>query len=779
MSVFGRTFSRYVFRQVAGATVLILLSLTSVVWIGVALRQLELMTTQGQDVLRFLTMTTLALPSMLALIAPIALLIASIHVLNRLASDSELIVMTAGGAPVWGLLKPLGLLALLVALAVSAVNHWAGPWSQRLLREYTLLVRSDLIGQVIQPWRFTEPEAKLTIHIRDRAPNGELLGLLLHDARDPKQVASYLAERAQIIKQRGDEYLRMQNGHIVRGASDSKAPQIIGFTEYVIDLNQLDQRVDAAAQEVGMRPRERYTDELLLPTPANAKTTRDADRDRARMISELHERFSSALYPFAFVLIVLAYAGGAQSTRQNRFRGLVSAFGAGLLCRVIGIAANNMVAVRPSAAYLLYVIPSAAALLAMIATQRGVAPRATARPIAAIRATLGALWGGIAGGLGSLVARRRMRARSSLFMPGTRTLRRYLAKRFLFGMVGAFLVCACLILMIDMIELLRLSRRATDLSVAGLLWIGLLRLPAFTELLLAFAILVGSIVALLSLNRRSEITVMRSAGMSVWQFLRPGIAVTLMLGVMAVTLFNPLAAAARFESERLVAEIFGAEAGLFAGKGDGAWLRQTGPDGQSVLHARAVADQGLVLSGVVGFLFDPEGRFIERLDAERATLQDGYWELHKATVSRPKREPEVFRTYSVSTNLTRERVSDALGSEIAVSFWQLPMLIEISEKAGLSASKYRMQHALLMARPALLIAMVVLAATVSLRSFRSGGIQTMVLMGLVGGIGLFLLAEVSRQIGASGLISPMLAVWVPIGVSLLVSLTVLLHQEDG
>ena len=185
MSVVGRTFSRYVFRQVAGATIVILLSLTAVVWIGVALRQLDLMTTQGQDALRFLAMTTLALPGMLALIAPIALLIASIHVLNRLAGDSELIVMTAGGAPVWGLLKPLGLLALMIALAVSAVNHWVGPWSQRLLREYTLLVRSDLIGQVIQPWRFTEPEARLTIHIRDRAPNGELLGLLLHDARDP------------------------------------------------------------------------------------------------------------------------------------------------------------------------------------------------------------------------------------------------------------------------------------------------------------------------------------------------------------------------------------------------------------------------------------------------------------------------------------------------------------------------------------------------------------------------------------------------------------------
>jgi lipopolysaccharide export system permease protein len=360
-----------------------------------------------------------------------------------------------------------------------------------------------------------------------------------------------------------------------------------------------------------------------------------------------------------------------------------------------------------------------------------------------------------------------------------RTLRRYVARRFVVSIVGAFVVCACLIYMIDMIELLRLTRRAQDLSVATLLWIGLLRLPAFTELLLGFAVLVGSIAALLSLNRRSELTVMRSAGMSVWQFLRPGIVVTLFFGIFAVTAYNPLAATARFEAERLVADLFGMEAGLLAGKGEGSWLRQDGPDGESVLNAQAVANQGLNLSGVMAFLFDKEGHFIERIDAERASLQDGYWELHKVTVARPQREAETFSTYSLSTRLTRERVSEALGSEIAISFWQLPALIEEAEKLKLSATKYRMQHAILLSRPALLIAMVILAATVSLRSFRSGGIQTMVLTGMVGGIGLFLLVEVSRQIGVTGLISPTLAVWVPIAVSLLVSLTVLLHQEDG
>ncbi len=364
-------------------------------------------------------------------------------------------------------------------------------------------------------------------------------------------------------------------------------------------------------------------------------------------------------------------------------------------------------------------------------------------------------------------------------MFGPRTLRRYVAKRFLLSILGAFAVCAALIFMIDMIELLRLSRRATDLSMGSLLWMALLRLPAFTEILLAFAVLVGGIGALLSLNRKSELIVMRAGGMSVWQFLRPGLVVALVLGVAAVALYNPLAAAARSEAERLIAEAFGREASLLASSGEGSWLRQDGVDGQSVMSAKAIADQGLSLVGVTVFQFDLQGRFVERVDADRASLADGYWELHKAMVSRPGREPETFDTFTVSTYLTRERVTEALGSEIAVSMWQLPSLIEVAEKAGLSAARYKMQYALLLSRPMLLMAMVILAATVSLRSFRSGGTQTMVITGMVGGIGFFLLTEVSRQIGLAGLVSPTTAVWVPIGLALLVSLTVLLHQEDG
>ncbi len=364
-------------------------------------------------------------------------------------------------------------------------------------------------------------------------------------------------------------------------------------------------------------------------------------------------------------------------------------------------------------------------------------------------------------------------------MAKPRTLRRYIAKRFLLAITAAFGVCAALIFMIDMVELLRLSRKATDISMSALLWIALLRLPAYAEILLSFAVLVGSIAALLSLNRKSELAVMRAGGMSVWQFLSPGVTVALVLGIGATTLFNPLAAHARSIAERLVAEAFGQEASLVVASGEGSWLRQDGADGQSVMTARAAADQGLALAGVTVFQFDAHGRFAQRIDADRATLADGYWDLQRAIISRPGRDPESHEAYTLKTYLTRERAGEALGSETSVSVWQLPALIEVAERAGLSAARYKMQFALLVSRPMLLVAMVVLAATVSLKSFRSGGIQTMVLTGMVGGIGFFLLTEVSRQIGLAGVVSATAAAWVPIVLALLVSVTVLLHQEDG
>ena len=363
-------------------------------------------------------------------------------------------------------------------------------------------------------------------------------------------------------------------------------------------------------------------------------------------------------------------------------------------------------------------------------------------------------------------------------VPGT--LMRYIARRFLVSILGAFLLCATLIFMIDTVELLRESGKFGAVPAWLIAWMGLLRLPAFTELTLPFTVLVGGIGAFLLLSRGSELTIVRASGMSVWQFAFPGVLVAFTLGVLSVVAFNPLAAAARAEGERVFQKSFGRENSLMSRNTDGAqWLRQDSRDGQSVISARTSSDRGRRLGGVMILQYDQRGHFLERIDAQQAQLGEGYWELRDAKVSRFGQEMETYQKYMLSTYLTPERVADALGTVGTVSFWQLPDFIELAEKAGLSAQQYRVQYALLLSRPFLLAGMILLAATVSLRSFRSGGIQTMVITGIVGGIGFFLAAEVSRQVGVSGLTTADAAAWVPVALVCLMSMSVLLHQEDG
>ena len=359
--------SRYVFRQAAGTLVLILSTLSGIVWIALALRELNVVTAQGQDALMLLKMTTLALPNLMAIIAPVALLIATIHTLNRLSGDSELIVLTAAGATVWTIARPLISLALLVAVCVGLVNHFAMPWSLRLLRQYIIEIRTDLLTQVIQPGRFSAPEPNLTFHIRERTLNGELLGLIMHDARDEKLTQSYLAERGIIVKQEPTAYLVMTDGHIIRRTDKNEPAQIVAFDKYAVDLDRFEHN-DEETQE--FKPRERYFHELIDP----GADSWFAQRLPGSLRAELHERFSSPFYPIAFVMIALAAMGHARTTRQNRVERLVMGFLGAVALRMIGLAVNNLVVLKASALFLLYGLPLGAILLSMIFISRGARP---------------------------------------------------------------------------------------------------------------------------------------------------------------------------------------------------------------------------------------------------------------------------------------------------------------------------------------------------------------------------------------------------------------------
>jgi lipopolysaccharide export system permease protein len=206
----------------------------------------------------------------------------------------------------------------------------------------------------------------LTFHIRDRALNGELSGLIMHDARNPEQIQSYLAERGFIVQQTGSSYLVMSDGHILRSAQ-GKDTQIIAFDKYAVDLDRFEQKT---ADAPDLKPRERYYGELVNPEPGS-KSYQDQP---SRFTTELHERFASALYPIAFALMAVAVIGQAQSTRQNRNLRMGVCFAVGVGLRVTGLAANNLVTINASLFPLLYIIPIVGILISLVLIVRGARP---------------------------------------------------------------------------------------------------------------------------------------------------------------------------------------------------------------------------------------------------------------------------------------------------------------------------------------------------------------------------------------------------------------------
>jgi lipopolysaccharide export system permease protein len=351
---------------------------------------------------------------------------------------------------------------------------------------------------------------------------------------------------------------------------------------------------------------------------------------------------------------------------------------------------------------------------------------------------------------------------------------RYVAKRFAIGVAVVVLSVVTLVFVIECIENLRRASN-NDRGIDVVLMLSALRLPWLIEQILPFAVLIGGIVTFLSLSRSHELTVARSVGMSVWQFVGMVSVMAAMLGLFASTTFNPMAAGLlRIHSEQFEAA-FGNNSGRLANK----WLRQNAAGTSSVVRAGSVLESGRDLRTVTVFLFDTENRFVERLDAERAVFDESGWTLTSVWRVIPGQNPEFQPERRLPTDLTFEQVTESFIDHDFVSFWDLPQRIEIAQKTKLNAARYQLQFQSLLARPVFFVAMVMIAAVVSLRVFRFGNISWMILSGIAGGFLLYVVKQIVGDLGASGFVHPVAAAWVPPLVTLALAMALILRTEDG
>jgi lipopolysaccharide export system permease protein len=359
-----RGFDRYIFRTTFGAFLLIAISLTMVIWLTHALREIDLMTNQRQTVLVFVGITGLLIPMLLAIIAPIALVIAVGHTLNRLNTDSEIVVMNASGMSPWRIFRPFLTTALVVSALVAFLSAYLAPKGMRELRNWAVSIKTDLVINIIQPGRFSTIERGLTFHIRERRPDGRLLGIFIDDRRDPKERVTSISEMGEIVESARGTFLLLINGSVHRLETGKVDPTIVKFERYAFDLSRF-AGGQSTVQSFG--PRERNLWDLIFPDPADPVYRQIPTQFR----NELHDRIVAPLYPIAFTVLCFAILGAPRTSRQSRELSLIMAIVAGGTLRLIGFACNVLAAQSVIAIFVLYGSIALALGLGAIAIARG------------------------------------------------------------------------------------------------------------------------------------------------------------------------------------------------------------------------------------------------------------------------------------------------------------------------------------------------------------------------------------------------------------------------
>lgn len=346
---------RYIFRNGLAAFLASLLVLTAVVWVSQALREVDLMTGKGQTLLLFLRVTGLTVPSLVTIIAPIALFAAILHTLNRLNGDSELVVMSAAGLSPARLARPFLALAGLSTALVAAMSLWAMPASFLEMRDILSRVRADFLTFVVREGQFVTLDQGFVFHYRERDSVGGLRGIFIQDRRDAERINTYIAETGMTVEQGDNNFLVLEKGYVQRQARGDRDPAIVAFERYALDLAQF-----AGAAEAGaLKPRERSTRDLWNMASAQGEASLTG-----RLRAELHDRLASPLYVLAFGLIAFAALAQPCTTRQGRGAAIAAAIALVLAVRIAGFAVSGLAARHAAALALVYGVPLGAAAAA-------------------------------------------------------------------------------------------------------------------------------------------------------------------------------------------------------------------------------------------------------------------------------------------------------------------------------------------------------------------------------------------------------------------------------
>lgn len=344
-----RGVTSYIVRQIAWPLAFATLTLTGVIWLTQSLRFIDRIVNNNLSLGTFFYLTILILPSITAIILPVATFCATLYAFHRLASDSELIVLSASGFSRFALARPALYIGALVMTAMYITLLYLLPIATTTLRNTQYEFRNDLAGMALLEGVFNTPTDNLTVYIREREPNGDMLGVLVHDNRNPANPVTMMAEKATLIRTPDGPRLYMVNGNRQQIDPQRRTLSLLYFDNYSLDLAAYAKKEGQGWRE----PSERFINELLYP---NLNDPSDASNYN-KLVVEGHRRIVSPLYVPALILIAVASVIGGEYNRRGHGRRLVTGAAAAIALQVLSLIVAHLATKSIVLLPMLYVIP--------------------------------------------------------------------------------------------------------------------------------------------------------------------------------------------------------------------------------------------------------------------------------------------------------------------------------------------------------------------------------------------------------------------------------------
>ncbi|HUF55268.1 MAG TPA: LPS export ABC transporter permease LptF [Thermohalobaculum sp.] len=363
-----RRIDRYIFRLILPPFLFFVLVFTGVIWLAQSLRVIDTIVNAGQSAGVFLAFAALLLPEVLSVVLPISAFAATLYAVNRLYTDSEVVVMFASGVSGLALLRPVLVFASGITLVCWLLTLWAIPTAQRESRDRLTEIRGDVAAAFLREGTFMSPTSGVTIYIRAIGRPGELTGVFVHDQREPERTVTYTSERAILLpadrsRRKGEAdagtRLVMLDGIAqIAGPGRATALQVLRFERFAYDLGAFEREGEARLR----KPSELYLPRLLGIDAAGAEA---AGRRLGKYRAEAHEALSAPLYALALPLLGAAFVVAMGFRRQGFAGRILAAVAAAVLLRLAGVAAKGMIDAAPAAAPLIYLPPLAAVAAAV------------------------------------------------------------------------------------------------------------------------------------------------------------------------------------------------------------------------------------------------------------------------------------------------------------------------------------------------------------------------------------------------------------------------------